>query len=451
MKARPAFNASTVTISWLVLLFGLAFAPPTFAQQEIGHERIDDNTKQAIIDSICVVIDTVYVFPDVAEQMQTYVRTQLANGAYDDIDTLVDFTDKLTEDLRSICHDLHLNVIPASPEQFEQPDSAARQQQQEAFLMRARHDNFGFRKVERLPGNVGYLRFDQFMDASIAGHKAIAAMKFLSDCDAIIFDLRHNGGGSPSMIQLISSYLFEEPVHLNSFYIRALDSIQQFWTQAYVDGRRMPDIPVYVLTSSYTFSGAEEFTYNLKNLERATIVGETTGGGAHPVEWHQFAGVNVRLKIPFGRAINPISGTNWEGTGVEPDISVPAEQALQVAHVDALKKLLETTTEEQEKTRIEWTIEGVEAALNPVHLEASELKKYEGTYGPRRIWLENGVLKYQRQGRPAYTMYPMGDHLFGIEGLDYFRLRFEVEGGEVSGVIGLYDNGQQDVNERSSS
>jgi len=138
-----------------------------------------------------------------------------------------------------------------------------------------------------------------------AGGTAVAAMKFLGNCDAVIIDLRDNGGGSPSMIQLISSYFLDESTHRNSFYIRKTDEMKQFWSYEHVDGKRLTDAPVCILTSNYTFSGAEEFTDNMKNLERATIIGETTGGGAHPTERKLFAGLCVKISVPFGRAVNP--------------------------------------------------------------------------------------------------------------------------------------------------
>jgi C-terminal processing protease CtpA/Prc len=136
--------------------------------------------------------------------------------------------------------------------------------------------------VKLLPGNIGYLRLDGFMPADLGGRTAVAAMSFLSGADAIIFDLRNNGGGSPTMIQLLSSYLFSEPTHLNDLYYREGDRRNQFWTLPWVDGERRPDIPVYVLTSARTFSAAEEFTNNLKVLKRATIVGETPGAAPTP-------------------------------------------------------------------------------------------------------------------------------------------------------------------------
>ncbi len=156
-------------------------------------------------------------------------------------------------------------------------------------------------------------------------------MNFLSGCDAIIFDLRSNGGGSPEMIRYITSYLFDSKTHLNDMVDRDSKVVEEYWTLEQVPGPRpKKDVPVFVLTSSRTFSGAEEFSYNLKNLKRATLVGETTGGGAHPVRGER---VNERfmVRVPFMRAQNPITKTNWEGAGVEPDVKTGAGDALERA------------------------------------------------------------------------------------------------------------------------
>ena len=163
-------------------------------------------------------------------------------------------------------------------------------------------------------------------------------MNFLGNVDAIIFDLRDNGGGDPKMVALISTYLFDQPTHLNDIYNRKEDATTQFWTLPYVPGKRLAGKPVFVLTSKYTFSAAEEFAYNLKNLKRGTIIGETTGGGAHPVSGQRIDD-HFMIGVPSGRAVNPISKTNWEGTGVEPDIKVPANQALEVAKEKALEEI----------------------------------------------------------------------------------------------------------------
>ena len=174
-------------------------------------------------------------------------------------------------------------------------------------------------------------------------------MNFVANTDALIFDLRQNGGGDPVMVALICSYLFgDKPVHLNDLYWRKGDHTDEFWTKPNVAGKRYGDKDIYILTSSRTFSGAEEFSYNLKNLKRATIVGETTGGGAHPggtVRLHEHFGVFV----PIGRAISPITKTNWEGTGVEPDVKVSKEQALKTAYLMALNKQSERAKDEDLK------------------------------------------------------------------------------------------------------
>ena len=164
-------------------------------------------------------------------------------------------------------------------------------------------------------------------------------MGFLANVDALIIDLRQNGGGSPSMIQLLSSYFFEEPTHLNSFERRGQEQIDQFWTLPHVPGKKLLDVPLFVLTSPSTFSAAEEFTYNMKNLGRATIIGQTTGGGAHPGGTHAVGGL-ISVFVPDGRAINPITGTNWEGTGIAPHVPVQGTGALDEARRLARKAIV---------------------------------------------------------------------------------------------------------------
>ena len=189
-------------------------------------------------------------------------------------------------------------------------------------------ENCGFRKAEVLDGNVGYLKFDFFANPDLCGATASAAMNFLASTRALIIDMRENSGGSPPMVALVASYLLPPHTHINDLWTRSTDSTEQFFTRDSVAGRHYGvDKPVYMLTSHDTFSGGEEFTYDLKTQQRATIIGETTGGGAHPVRGRRIDD-HFMIGVPFARAINPITRTNWEGTGVEPDIKVPADQAL---------------------------------------------------------------------------------------------------------------------------
>lgn len=440
-----------------ILLIGLLVSLPTSAEsqtklvQDKQDRTIDSKTQAEVIDSVTQALNEVYVFPDVAKKMEKHLRSQYKKKKYEDLTNLREFTQKLSEDLHQISNDKHLRVRFMSDEmlaQFEGDTLTDEEKQRQ--LEQRRRDNFCFKEVKLLDGNIGYIDLRCFSEATDAGLTAVAAMNFLAYADAIIFDLRQNGGGSPCMIQLVSSYFFEEPVHLNSFYIRKSDSTKQFWTQSHVQGPRMTDVDIYVLTSNYTFSGAEEFTYNLKNLERATIIGETTGGGAHPIDIKVFANLNVGMTLPFGRAVNPITGTNWEGTGVTPHIEVAQEEALDVAHLEALNKLLGKGKDPDRQAQLEWTIDGIQVKLNPVTIEVSELKAYAGQYGPRKVWVEDGNLYYQRENRPRYKLIPMGNHRFMLDGLDNFRIQFIVDdNGEVTELIGQYDDGHTDSHKRN--
>lgn len=276
-----------------------------------------------------------YVFPEIVNEIDRYIENKFLEGKYDSCETCESFSTALTEDLFKISKDKHLRVVYSERENSVDNEKSM-QEIQEEMKRKAKVSSYGFYKVERLDGNVGYIDLRNFYDPAIAGETAINAMNLVANTEVIIFDLRKNGGGSPDMIALISSYLLEEPTHLNSFYYRPLDHTRQSWSHRYVPGKRSVDKPVYVLTSNYTFSAAEEFTYNLKNLKRAIIVGEVTGGGAHPGNYRQIS-KNFRVFIPIGRAINPITNTNWEGTGVEPDIQIDKEHAFEFAYKEALQ------------------------------------------------------------------------------------------------------------------
>ncbi|MGB7784528.1 MAG: S41 family peptidase, partial [Salinimicrobium sp.] len=267
------------------------------------QEKLTSEEKQQNIASLAKLMDSIYVFPEKAKEASTLVQQQQANGAYDKIETPYHFAEAVTKDLRSVTHDLHINIHydPAgiAKKKRQEKGEEAGMTQAERLAM----ENYGFEEVKILPGNVGYLDLRFFYSPKEAAETAIATMNFLSNTDAIIFDLRRNGGGDPEMIQLLQSYLFEqEPVHLNNFYFRPTDEHTQTWTLPYVPGKRNPNAHVYVLTSNRTFSAGEEFTYDLKNLERATIVGENTGGGANPGRTYNMSD-QFSIFIPSGRAI----------------------------------------------------------------------------------------------------------------------------------------------------
>jgi C-terminal processing protease CtpA/Prc len=294
--------------------------------------EINDTTKAQTIDSLLASMKKSYVFPEKAAEVETAIRGRMSRGEYAGVKDGREFADLLTEHLRAVCKDAHLGIryseqpLPVR-KQNDRPSPEEIAQDKEMV----RVINAGFERVERLPGNVGYIKFNGFAPKEAGAGPLKAAMAFVENTDALIFDVRQNGGGEPEMVQLICSYLFgETPVHLNDIYNRPTNKTQQYWTLRKVSGKRYLDRDVYVLTSKRTGSAAEEFSYNLKNLKRATLVGESTWGGANP-------GEVVRLNdhfaafVPSGRAINPITKTNWEGVGVEPDVKVPASEALATA------------------------------------------------------------------------------------------------------------------------
>ena len=307
------------------------------AGMEVIGFGIDAAIRERVIAGSIAKLNENYVFPETAKKMEQALRRHQKRGEYDAVTNGETFAALLTAHLQKVSHDKHLRVN-FSAMRFPD-DLAAPSAQQDAENRRMNERaNCGFEKVEVLAGNVGYVKFNLFANAAQCGETAIAAMNFLANVDAIIFDLRDNGGGDPAMIALISTYLFDRPTHLNDIWNRKAGTTQQYWTLPVVPGKRLSAAPAFVLTSSRTFSGAEEFCYNLKNLKRATIVGETTGGGAHPVHGERIDD-RFMIGVPFARAINPITRTNWEGTGVEPDAKVPAADALMTAQKLASEKL----------------------------------------------------------------------------------------------------------------
>lgn len=364
MRIKRCIYSLAIALAFLLnQRTAVAQGPPP----EQSDLTIDAATRMAVIEGALKNLNDSYVFPETAKKMEQAVRERIGRKEYDQITSAKALVTTLQNHLQEVSHDKHLRmmysaeVIPPPRDEDREPTPEELAQQLE-FM---RTVNFGFEKVERLPGNVGYIDLRGFQAAQFGAETVVAAMNFLANTDALIIDLRRNGGGDPAMVALISSYLFSgEPVHLNDLYFRPDNSTHQWWTLPYVPGKRYGDKKeVYVLTSKRTFSAAEEFTYNLKNLKRATIIGETTGGGAHPGGPRRI-NEHFAIWVPSGRAINPISKTNWEGTGVTPDVDVPADQALKVAHIAAMNKVLAKVTMPERQNAIKRAIESTQKELD---------------------------------------------------------------------------------------
>lgn len=353
------------TLSFLAL--AIALSTPVSPQQSAtvaapAPFTLDAATKSATLDSLISNLKERYIYPEVADKIAVAVKAWMSSSEYSTLSDPVVFATKVNDLLKKEVTDAHLrfrfskDVLPVRKEASEpSPEEVKRYREEVKFA------NAGFDKVERLRGNIGYIAFRGFWEPSDMKRPVAAAMQFLANCDAFIVDLRQNGGGDPAGVQLFCSYFFsEKPVHLNNIYFREGGKVTktEFWTHKKVDGPRFPNAPLYVLTSKRTGSGAEECAYNFQQLHRGVIIGESTWGGANP-------GGNVRLTdhftcfIPVGRAENPHSGKNWEGTGVAPDIKADAPTALKEAHTMALKKLIAEAADEERKADLQQILEEV--------------------------------------------------------------------------------------------
>jgi len=323
-------------------------ATPRISMPDDGSLAAEQMSGREIVAAVLPLLRANYVLPELAEQAAAAVEARLAAGEYDDLDE-VTLTELVTSHLQEITGDRHLALRlgggpaprrerpgePAEPGEHEDHES-----RRLAMRRRGRLDNFGIRRVERLDGNVGYIDLRRMPVPANAGPAIAAAMELVAGTYALIIDMRHNGGGSPEGVALWCSYLLEErPTHLNDIFHADTGETRQFWALPYVPGTRYVDRPVYVLTGSHTFSGGEELCYNLQALGRAELIGETTGGGAHPTRGFPISPA-VHIGIPFARSVNPVTGTNWQGTGVVPGVAVPEAQACDVAYARALRHVL---------------------------------------------------------------------------------------------------------------
>jgi hypothetical protein len=307
----------------------------------VENQTLDAAQRQRVMDAVIKNLKAHYVDSEVAHKMADALRAHEKSGDYEAVTDAAAFADLVTRQIRDVSHDMHLEVaysqapLPAS--RFDAlgrplgptPEDIAHYQ--EAM----KQENCTFEKTEVLPRNIGYLKLNSFPDPSACRQTAAASMASLNGVDAVIFDLRDNRGGEPEMVALMAAYLFDHPEYL---YNPRENTTQQSWTRSPVPENKLADKPVYVLTSASTFSGAEQFCYNLKMLKRATLVGETTGGAAHAGVFHRIDD-HFGIGIPEARAINPYSKSDWNGTGVEPDVKVRAADALETAVKLAERKL----------------------------------------------------------------------------------------------------------------
>ncbi|MFC2086137.1 S41 family peptidase [Bacteroidota bacterium] len=313
--------------------------------------EMDKELRKETVNQVVQMLTDKYVLPDIGKKYADLIKVNLVNGKYNNITNPHEFAEKLTVDIKEVQDDQHFRIrfdprfIQNMRNNLEISDEE-RERNRERQLIDERRRNYGFQEVKILAGNIGYLKLNEFASER-ASETAIAAIGFLTYSDAIIIDIRNNNGGCSEMTKIIGSYFFSDdyPQEFSSIYNRITDKIYTYKTQTYVPGKRLVNTDLYILVSEKTFSAAEAFAYDLKHLKRATIVGERTRGGAHATKTLIVNDYFV-IDMPFARAINPITKSNWEGTGVEPDIKCEANDALQKALSIILSILIEENTDE---------------------------------------------------------------------------------------------------------
>lgn len=303
--------------------------------------------KEEVIQSISQLMNDFYVFPEVAKLTEEHLKAQMLDGYFDQFKNDETLAVALTKSVQAINKDKHMRIWSNQP--YVTPEKSQERMFEEhlARIDRSREGNAGFKSVKILDGNVGYIDLRGFAGLESGKEVADAYMKLMSRTDAIIIDLSKNGGGSPNMVQYLCSYFFNQKLLLNSLYWREGNTTEEFWTLDDVGGQKMQDIPLFIMTSERTFSGAEEFLYNMQTQKRATLVGQTTGGGANPGRSMRIND-NLSVFIPTGKAINPVTKTNWEGVGVIPEVATTVEDTYDKT-LDLAQKAAETYRAQRNK------------------------------------------------------------------------------------------------------
>jgi hypothetical protein len=289
------------------------------------------------VDQVVTNLETAaknYVFPDIAVQLQQTIESHRAQ--YRSVSDTNALADRLTADMRAVGHDQHLLVTfgeELAVQKDPTPEEKAHAQEFD------RSSGYGVRSSRRLPGNVGYIDLAYFSPDSNAGAAIAATMRVVSGTDALIIDLRKNGGGSGDTMTTFASYFYDDVTQMSSIveHIGGQTHERQHWTARYVEGPRYLDRPVFILTSRRTHSAAEVFAYDLKNSHHATVVGERTSGDATSGSGEINVGYGFSAFIANGQTVSPITHTNYIQVGVQPDVEIAQAGALLAAYTRALK------------------------------------------------------------------------------------------------------------------
>jgi hypothetical protein len=339
------------------LMWNMLLSLPAYAAEA---SPLNDSDRAAIVQTLKAKMSANYIEPAVAERVGRAIASKHAKGGYASAASAQALSDALAKDLREFSGDKHFGarVVEGFREFSGTTDLPSRSMMEDRREQSAR-SGYEIQKIERLPGNIGYIELRAFDAPEFVGQAYSAAMLLMAGTDALILDLRRNGGGSSASVAYLMSHFFPlgDKRHLIDIYDRSENTTQQYWTVPTVAQRY--DKPVYVLTSARTFSGGEDFAYGMQAQKRGTLVGETTGGGSNPVGWYSL-GHDIAVAIPTSRTTNFITKTNWEHVGVKPDVAVPAAQALQTAHAAILRNLVLSAKYDNERKELQRLLTMVE-------------------------------------------------------------------------------------------
>jgi hypothetical protein len=409
------------------------------------------NEKYAVLQSLKTNLLENYIFPDKAHKAINFLEARQKSGSYEKISDPNKYAEVLTNDIMSVIKDKHFNLF-FDPERTEDELRAKLSKEDEKYLEqkeleKARRDNFGFKELRILDGNIGYLNLTGFYDLKNAAQTVNSTMRFFEGTSAIIIDLRYNRGGASDLAQYLTSFFFnDETTLLFDFHTRQGNKTdhKQYLTFPYVEGRRRPELPVYILTSQFSFSASEGFSYSMQSTKRATVIGETTGGGANM--WTgKIIDKRFYAHIPNARPVDPRTQTNWEGIGVAPDLKVSATLALPIAHALALEKL--TLADSANASSYKWHLATAKSNLKPIQITEEHLKKFVGNYEGKSIIFEDGQLYLRWKGTNC-KLIPMSENLFRVDEFDYFRLEFIYDTNDQVSLKIINDNGSEFVSMR---
>lgn len=391
---------------------------------------------------VAQMVEAHYYDPVRGKEIADDLRAHAAQGEFDTLRDPRDLATALTGRLRPL--DRHF-AVRWSPETASAPDARPESPASSPPpLDRDRRGNYGVRRVEVLPGNVGYIDLRQFAHFDFEAHdpparRAIeAALQLVAHADALVIDLRDNGGGSPAMVGYLTSAFTPRGADIyNVFHAR-----EGTTSEAPGDWYPAPrlDTPLYLLTSARTGSAAEAFAYTLQNAERGTVIGEATAGAANP--GREFAaGDGFHVFISTGSPVSPVTGRNWEGDGVQPDVAVPPAGALAAARALALEAVLERGLPEAEAIDARWALEALRAQAAAV--ESVPFEDYTGGYGLVAVGMLDARLFLRNGRRPPQLLVPLGEDMFAVADNPSLRVRFERDAqGRVTALETLGSDGR---------